>query len=310
MIRNPASDTIRESAETGAAILQAIQQEPAVTRPNVRSTVETIAFLRWAGMPIDDSDMYLVSGIAMWAASGFNVFNLTHSLAAALILTEPPEYEKGERLYLPFPAFFITLPPNTLPVLSQGRKTWADMVRVAVSEDGSDGMFMVSASSSDPPQEVGSTFPMADLVLSDSHEVIGEIDPDHLVTIRATLRLVRNFVMWLEATGGIKNRSPLSRPKKKSDRSGPRDWPTTWILGQEVKLSRELREMAAESVLGRSSLAVPGWKLRMQHVVRGHWKSQAHGSGRLSRKQIWVEPYWRGPEGAAAWGHLYQGRDK
>lgn len=36
--------------------------------------------------------------------------------------------------------------------------------------------------------------------------------------------------------------------------------------------------------------------LSVRHLVRGHWKMQAHGPGRKERKHIFVEPYWRGPE--------------
>lgn len=35
-----------------------------------------------------------------------------------------------------------------------------------------------------------------------------------------------------------------------------------------------------------------------QSCVRGHYKRQVIGVGRSGRKVIWIEPYWRGPEGA------------
>lgn len=36
--------------------------------------------------------------------------------------------------------------------------------------------------------------------------------------------------------------------------------------------------------------------LTSRHVVRGHWKQQVCGPGRVDRKHLFVEPYWRGPE--------------
>lgn len=38
---------------------------------------------------------------------------------------------------------------------------------------------------------------------------------------------------------------------------------------------------------------------RIQYVVRGHWRNQAHGPGRMARKRIWIQPYWKGPEDAS-----------
>jgi hypothetical protein len=36
----------------------------------------------------------------------------------------------------------------------------------------------------------------------------------------------------------------------------------------------------------------------VQTLVRGHIKRQVVGIGRAGRKVVWIEPYWRGPEGA------------
>lgn len=38
------------------------------------------------------------------------------------------------------------------------------------------------------------------------------------------------------------------------------------------------------------------YRLTYRLLVRGHWKQQAHGPRRASRKLIWVEPYLRGPD--------------
>ena len=88
-------------------------------------------------------------------------------------------------------------------------------------------------------------------------------------------------------------------PKKDQ---GPK--PRVIKLGQGVKLGPELRRMAAEVALGQSKGAKEGWRLRAKHVVVGHWKMQAYGEGRKLRKRIWVEPYWRGPEGDQAWAEV------
>lgn len=42
----------------------------------------------------------------------------------------------------------------------------------------------------------------------------------------------------------------------------------------------------------------PGRNYRVQWVVDGHWRNQAHGPGRADRKKIWIAPFTKGPEGA------------
>ena len=34
-------------------------------------------------------------------------------------------------------------------------------------------------------------------------------------------------------------------------------------------------------------------------IVRGHWRQQACGEGRLERRRKWIQPFWKGPDGAA-----------
>lgn len=48
----------------------------------------------------------------------------------------------------------------------------------------------------------------------------------------------------------------------------------------------------------------------VQSLVRGHYKRQVVGTGRESRKVIWVEPYWRGPEDAPILARPYKMGDQ
>jgi hypothetical protein len=45
-------------------------------------------------------------------------------------------------------------------------------------------------------------------------------------------------------------------------------------------------------------LSAEGRKLVWRLLVSGHWKHQAYGVGRLERKLIWIQPYWKGPADA------------
>lgn len=37
---------------------------------------------------------------------------------------------------------------------------------------------------------------------------------------------------------------------------------------------------------------------KVQFLVRGHWRNQACGPGRVDRKHLWIEPHWKGDESA------------
>jgi hypothetical protein len=136
-------------------------------------------------------------------------------------------------------------------------------------------------------------------------------DEDNL-TPRAAIHVVRNFISWLEAypenlkVKPEKRRKKKGRKAKKIEDSGA--YPRVYLMGSKVKLRPELKRAASEIALGSSKKHhVEGWDLRTRHTVRGHWKQQAYGEGNALRKLKWIQPYWRGPEGAAVWAHIYSG---
>ena len=257
-----------------------------------------------------------------WAEHGFNVFDLSPDLAAAFLLTEPPPIDPERELALPFPAFYIRLPPETVPVFSRGQQMWAEGIWcnrfAAVHNQFGPGTPFFRWTVERRALSVWKDRIPTDLEAT-SHDVYNRVwegDPpavpeDDITTDRA-LRIIRNLVSWLDATGGL-SAHPRPQPprlKKKASKERQRAvddgiWPRTWIFGQDVKLRPELRRMAKEFALVQSPHKIEGWEVRVQHVVRGHWKMQAHGEARALRKRLWIEPYWRGPEGAAAWAHLY-----
>lgn len=250
----------------------------------------------------------------LWAKTGRNVINLTHSLAAALMLTEPPKMAEGETLKLPWPVFAISVPSGIIPVLHHDKQEWADLIWVYSflgnhRELGPSTPFfrwMVEKRSmqvwrdrypykiEEPEDEkVYSLFP--------GEPVPGKEDD---LSLTAALRLIRNLCSWIEATNSLSGPASVSKKRKKSRKSTESPRPRTWNLGQGFKLQSELRAMAAEVALGRTNYAPEGWRVRVRHIVSGHWKMQIYGKNRSLRKRIWVKPYWRGPEGQESWKHL------
>ena len=80
-----------------------------------------------------------------------------------------------------------------------------------------------------------------------------------------------------------------------------------FTVGRTVKLSPKIRALAD---LRDGS---PLWKLEHRYMVRGHFRWQPIGErlpdgheGPRNAKRIWIEPHWKGPEGAEAWQHIYE----
>jgi hypothetical protein len=252
-----------------------------------------------------------------WASAGLPIFSLTHGLAAALLLTDPPKLVE-EDFHLPFPALVITVPPGCIPFHVDGvdEIVWGDTIRIEhrydrcessndecvnwlyVSVHNSSGFEIWRSHQLSKVMDVSGD----DFFIEQTKDTEFKLVEKDRPTIQVALRLVRNFVAWIEAHGvGV----PEGRPRQSGqpyrlDRDD-NPVPITWVVGREVKLSPELRRFATETALGGH----PGWKLRMRFCVRGHWKLQACGEGRRDRKRIFVEPYWKGPTGAEAWSHVY-----
>lgn len=247
----------------------------------------------------------------VWARFGYNVFDLTASLAAGLLLTEPAEFDP-ESFRLPFPCFCIRLPPGTLQAPFDGvqRSLVALWVHEMVAPDG-ERVLRLALESEESPQrqfyELWRNRPLSRIYESGTSEFrpFSDNEPefeDNNHAIDLAIHLVRNFCAWLESAGGLSGR----KPQNESSRSGSRARPKIWSLGHEVKLSKEMRDAAAGLSLGGAERAA--WKLRVQFVVRGHWRNQVHGPGRSLRRRQWIEPFFKGPESAEAWSHLYKAK--
>jgi hypothetical protein len=107
--------------------------------------------------------------------------------------------------------------------------------------------------------------------------------------------MVLGFVLYLNATNDSERIQ--TKPSSKGD---PKTWPKRWVVGRQVKISKEI--LAA----GRSESSGTSWKLEGRHVVRGHFRQQACGPNHSERKTIWIAPFMKGPEGAEAWSHVYE----
>ncbi|MDH3629320.1 MAG: hypothetical protein OES25_16915 [Acidobacteriota bacterium] len=101
--------------------------------------------------------------------------------------------------------------------------------------------------------------------------------------------LVSNTVAYINSAKS--DVQPRTRYKSGAKRKNPdRDrLPVRhWVVGTSLRLPPAQRKS-----LGGSSSS---WTLTKRFWVRGHWRNQAHGEGRLERKLIWVMPHEKGPK--------------
>jgi len=300
-----------DSAEFGQRILRAglMPVEPSTPQDTVREHIHAL------------------HATGRWANFGFNVFDLSLDLAAGFLLTDPLPMEANDELRLPFPCFYIKLPEGIVPMFARGQQFWAEGIWVHRftsfhNDHGARTAFLRWTVERKSLSVWKDRFPsnLDDPVDQSRYNLIWEGDPPYVpedqITTDKALRIIKNLVAWLDATGGLTAHPapehPYARNPRKASPERQREiatgiWPHVWLFGKGVKLQPELRKVAREFALSQSQEhALPGWKVRVQHVVRGHWKNQAHGEGRSLRKRIWLQPYYRGPEGEAAWAHLYE----
>jgi len=298
---------------------------------------------------------------ARWNAYGAPVYDLTHSLAAALVLTDCSEV-RGEEMRWTFPSVLIEIPNRNGPLtfydptntrVLEGRYILAHRLMSPVGE-GLQAAIETMERAMDMPlgaflrslpeirQEIMKSVRLEPRTLIHLLDERGQgvhmedveptateslerwltctesppgrsahlrsgLDQDlDIQALRAASRLLANLFLYLsgqQAEGTLPLPTGRDRPCGACDTV---EWPTTWTIGREVKLPRELRMAAREyAARGRSESNRAQWRLRSRHSVCGHWRNQACGPHHSERRRTWISPYWKGPDASEAIGKVY-----
>lgn len=245
---------------------------------------------------------------ARWAHFGFQLFDLTDSLTASLLMTDTTSLQPRD-VHFPFGTFMIRIPDGYIPIdMGESGRFWmrhilvsrfnseerGDCLRLqgtASAFSGSGGMLWVN--------EAIDRF--ADPAFYDYRAMRVSFDRDpapvpiDTISMQAMTRLALNVCQWIEANDGLK--TAKHRPSRTM---GPRSrraiYPATWVLGREVKVGHKvLAEARRMAVAGHTR---SGWTLHVRSWVRGHFKMQPYGEQMSKRKRIWIAPYERGPDDA------------
>lgn len=278
---------------------------------------------------------YALSRISsiQWCKYGFNVFDVTDSLLAGLLLTTPSDEPGFPRF--PYPAFMIRIPPGFIPLEERGRyveekrESWLTQISVNHFKElqfgsGEALSLVISTGNQDNrPDDVSeiillrgyastAEFLKGDEARWESLEMKNP-NPRYLetdnVAMRAAIRIVANLCSWIESIGGISGQKPSNALlKRMGNKKKPRI--TQWIMGREVKLEPDLLRSAKEHILGLDSRRSPaGWHLTTRFPVRGHMRRQACGKNWSERKVIWIKPFFHGPQGGDVMAHIYKAGD-
>lgn len=285
----------------------------------------------------------VAAGMLMrWRRAGHPQFSLTASAAAAFVLTDTAGIRWAD-VKLPFDDFvilmpspspigFVTLSNEERPVqaiqVSRVLRPTVSMDEVSdimrtyqeawlakrtpselrsildqlkevpslwvhgASESG-DGIHRLYEKHTDPLQTLGDWC---------DPEVDGEWNSERSrVAMSLVCRVVACLALYLDHSEGPEKRWDPSLLEKNRLRGRA---VTTWDIGREIKLPKELRDAAR--LLGRSGSDPTPWAVQSRLLVRGHWRNQPYGKGRAERRKQWVSPYWKGPEVGAVVDKLYK----
>jgi len=262
---------------------------------------------------------------ARWAAHSFPIYELTHSLVAMLLLTEPLNRIISD-VDMPFPSFAIRTSPGMGldgGADGSGEIRFTTMHRYIESRSDSrtgvaNGEVVCIFSSGTGPKMLESTALGKESIFdwiyrraynkNDLPEGIEPLAHPHSRTVLVSLRrLIINLCSWITSGGEVAERMVRRRTSSSDPGPGPGlDVPRIWVVGRDVKLDRELT--AASRALSEHEAGRGGtWKLQRRFVVRGHERNQRFGRGRAEIKRIFIRPFWKGPKDSVeAWIRVYK----
>jgi hypothetical protein len=273
----------------------------------------------------------------MWARQGYNVFDLSPDFTAAILLTDARELDISD-IRLPFSGMLL--------MISDGFAKGADgtsynKIHVTEVPRLHRTMLEVGEKMSDvlkdlPPAKVSEVLSNVSKTPPTNKSLVGDDPSDTVIHIYATDG-TRVLETWIErkgltwdafddlpdtvvddadkqarhalrqivfgsiaytnaVDGSLEER--FHAPRKPSSTSKQRA--KHWTLGRTIMIDPQLVRAVR---LGSREVS---FRLKHRHIVRGHYRKQAHGPARSLRTRIWIVPFWRGPEEGAALVHTYK----
>jgi hypothetical protein len=216
----------------------------------------------------------------------------SHSYAAALMCSHA-DRDTLMTIQAPWSAFAVLVPNGMLTVADEFEYdrlfVWTAPGRAMLAgrdlkgSGGKGSLFMLSAA----------TLPEVLFVEADPESVEGAQRDAIARAASMAQRLVAGLLLSLQDPANFKERTVAAR----SGHPGRNDKEPAHRI---ITIGRPMRvnvRAAVADYIERGSRKGAG-PPALQTLVRGHYRRQAVGPGRLDRKVILIEPYWRGPEDA------------
>ncbi len=237
------------------------------------------------GFPRIGPIAYLQCWSAEWARLAYPLIQPNHVYAAALMATAPPP---DVEIRAPWPTFYLAVPPGLVTLLSrEGEPEPVEGVLAYVARDR--WTFVAPAMTVEYSRVCFTLDAMRAGELLD--ESMGPAWGDYGLTAeshdeRAALCLSRLLLNACVAMSDPRVVRPIGKAHREPLPTAPR----VWEMGRPVRV--DCRQAVRDYIRGGSRIPAVQW------LVRGHWRNQAHGPERSMRTMRWIEPYWKGADGA------------
>lgn len=287
--------------------------------------------VREIGPAATREEVHQIHTLLRWLDGGLPVFDLTHSLMAALLLTDPGDVD-AERVRLPFPTFLVRFPNDFWTMRGATQESHPVAIGTVHSYTGIKSSKNLRWTEAGPDFAAlgGSSFPYMSIrlvarngrtstwekrhpiptegkidpwlneqmsdVVDLTEKVVAQDDHDKHLTL-AFRRLLVNLCLYVSECG---RGTPIGKRDAKGKLPAKYPWEVPsadiWVLGREVKLDRPIIDAARAwtDAQGEDEGARARWTLKEKIWVRGHWRNQAHGPGRALRTLQWIRPYEKG----------------
>jgi len=248
----------------------------------------------------------LLAFSAKWAVHAFQRITTTHTYAAALMCTDA-DRESLETIETQWHAFMVQVPNGLLrvaPDLEYNRV----LVRMG---EGQAAITLIDQNNRTNHSRILDTWAatLADVLGNEDESFVGHSDwsPESARAMVLAKRLVAGLLLAMQHVDNFKSKTYPAREKRRDGRMT--EEPSHRMVMVGTPISVDCRPAVADYI-AVGSKRKGGAPPSVQVIVRGHYKRQVIGIGRSGRKVIWVQPYWRGPDGAPILTHPKRiGRD-
>ena len=270
----------------------------------------------------DSSQLEFLSLALCWGAAA-PAFVLTHGLAAALALTDCRRVPVLD-VHWPFQTFAVVMPPDNELRFREHKNGIDECVSVVFLHHWHVPRFDSALGHSTGPSRpvllvraycpsglsVVSRLPAERAADSTVGRWCGETEanlPDRYQGVRArmgemplskmdaanlarVLRMVVNVALYL-----AERPHEWTAPRwwKRRAKIGEHGAHRTHLIGRAVKIAPMLQTLHAQARKAGNL-----WRVDVRFLVRGHWRNQPFGAGRVLRRRIWIMPFWKGPDTA------------